>query len=367
MFLRLCVLFLAFAGGLPAFAGAAHAQQGGRRVALVVGIGRYEKLPPELSRDTPRADAARVAAALEQAGFDRVRLLTDASATYENVQAVLKEQVSQECGSGDLFLLYFVGQGVGADFDDPRLLFYDTDPDAFEATSLAVKPFARDVQRWVPASSYVILSDAAFDGQFNGLALLGPTGNDWPAFGAHSFVASSASPRQTARPGVFAAAVIEGLGGRADANGDGVVNGSELNGWLVLAVPEATAGKQQANVQGAYDPALEITRRRAISVAIVPTGEPMSTTVVTPLVRVDKAKFVFQGGTSPKVQCGQAPVLVCDPSCYVWDVTSGACRVSMNFEGREVTGQVDVMYRGAYTCGPYLGGVQCSSPPPPSQ
>ncbi len=345
-----------------------------RRVALVIGISSYERLPGELARDAPRADAARVAAALEQAGgYSRVRLLTDATATHENILAVLREQISKEVDDDDIFLLYFAGHGLGADYGDPRLLAYDTDPDALEATSFSVRELAAHIEEWVPAGRYVVLTDAAFEGQMAGLALLGPTGNDWPQFKKPSFVLSSAAPRQTAGRGVFARALIEGINGRADVNGDRGITASELNGWLVLAVPEVTGGKQLPTVQGNYDPSIEVARRPTVAAVAPDAATPIASSGTAAVgtqsrtsVRVDKAKFVFSGGSEPTVQCAGGPAVACDPSCYVWDFESGPCRVAFDQDGREVSGEVDVRYRGAYTCGAYMGALQCSSPPPPT-
>ncbi len=355
------------AAGLLCSAGWADAQEPEeKRIALVIGISSYARLPAELQLDNARTDAARVAAALEQsAGFDQVRLLTDASATLENVQSVLREQVSKEVAWRDLFVVYFVGHGVGGDYGEPRLLFYDTDPDALESTSLTVAALSEQLQKFVPASRYMVVTDAANEGQLNGLALLGPTGNDWPVLGQRSFVMSSAAPRQVVRPGVFAKSFIEGMSGAADSNGDGTITGSELNGYLVVAVPNATGGAQLPTVQGKYDPNLELARKRkapveaAAAAPAVPAPAPVSN------IRVDKAKFVVQGGSAGKVQCVQSAPVACDPTCYVWDVPAGACKVTMTVEGKEVVGDVEVLYRGAYTCGVFGDAVKCSSPPPP--
>lgn len=337
-----------------------EATQEPRRIALVIGVSSYSKLGADLQLDSARTEAARVAAALEQgAGFDQVRLLTDASASRANVETVLREQVSKEVQWRDLFLVYFVGHGVGADFGDPRLVMYDTDPDAIEDTAISVKDLAVILQKYVPASRYVVITDAAHPGSINGLSLLGPTGNDWPVLGNQSFVLSSAAPRQVTSPGVFSKAFVEAVSGRADTNSDGVISGSELNNYLVVAVPNATGGQQLPTVQSSYTPTIEVTAKRKAVVTADPTAAP-------PAAKVDKAKFVFQGGSSPRVQCGGMPASVlCDPSCYVWDVTQGDCTVSMMTGGASVSGSVKLLYRGAYTCGLFEGAVQCSSPPPP--
>ncbi len=344
----------------PTFALAAPGEPApeGRRVAIVVGLSSYEKLPPDLHLDTPRTEAARVAAALEQAaGFDEVRLLTDASATTGNIQAVLSEELSKEVQWKDLFLFYFVGHGVGGDFGDPRLLMYDSDPDALDTTSLSVKSFAASLQKWVPASRYVIVTDAAHDQSLNGLVLLGPTGNDWPVIGQQSFMISSTAPRQAAQAGVFSKAFIEGFSGQADTNGDGVITGSELNTFLILAVPNATGGRQLPTVQSKYDPGIEIVDRRA------PDGT-VAEGLRLPTHRVDKAKFILPTGAGQKVQCRDTPPYACDPSCYLFDVLAGPCSVWATIDGKEYEATVDVLTRGMYRCEVTEGALGCVSPLP---
>lgn len=352
----LALFFAALLCSLPAFAAPTEGAQP-RRVAIVVGLSSYEKLPADLQLDTPRSEAARVAAALEQsAGYDEVRLLTDASATMGNIQAVMSEELSKTVGWKDLFLFYFAGHGVGGDFGDPRLLFYDTDPEAMESTSLAVKELAASIQKWVPASRYVIISDAAHDTSLNGLVLLGPTGNDWPVIGQQSFILSSAGPRQAAQAGVFSKSFIEGLSGQADTDANGVITGSELNTFLILAVPNATGGRQLPTVQSKYDPNIEIVDRRKAHEAEVAVASSM------PSHRVDRAKFVLPPGTGQRVQCRETQPVACDPSCYLFDVLAGPCQVSATIDGQDYRANIDVLARGLYRCELTSTGFSCVSP-----
>ncbi len=354
----LLALSLFFTLSIPTAAPAGEVvPQKGRRIAIVVGVSSYDKLAPELQLDTPRAEAARVAAALEQAaGFDEVRLLTDASATLGNITAVMQEELSKSVVYKDLFLFYFVGHGVGGDYGDPRLLFYDSDPEALETTTFAVKDLAAQLQKWVPASRYVIVTDAAHDMAINGLVTLGPTGNDWPVIGQQSFIISSAGPRQAAQVGVFSKSFIEGLTGQADTSGDGVITGSELNTFLILAVPNATAGRQLPTVQSKYDPGIEIAdRRKQLSAASAASS-------TLPTHRVDKAKFVLPSGTAQKVQCRETEARACDPSCYLFDVLAGPCTVWASIEGKEFTTSVDVVSRGLYACAVAEDKLSCTRP-----
>ncbi|MBM4368748.1 MAG: caspase family protein [Deltaproteobacteria bacterium] len=343
---------------LAAHAGPNDTAPEGRRVAIVVGVSSYEKLPADLQLDTPRTEAARVAAALEQsAGFNEVRLLTDASATTGNIQAILAEELSKEVLWKDLFLFYFVGHGVGGDFGDPRLLLYDSDPEALDTTSLSVKEFAASLQKWVPASRYVVVTDAAHEQSLNGLVLLGPTGNDWPVIGQQSFMISSAAPRQAAQAGVFSKSFIEGLSGQADANGDGVITGSEVNTFLILAVPNATGGRQLPTVQSKYDPGIEIVDRRKPD-GTVAEGPKL------PTHRVDKAKFILPTGSGQKVQCRETQPYACDPSCYLFDVLAGPCSVWATVDGKDYEATVDVLTRGLYRCELKDQALGCISPAP---
>jgi hypothetical protein len=335
----------------------AHAEDA-HRVALVIGISDYEHLPKELSLETARSEAADVARALEQqGGYDKVRLLTDASATLKNLEAALRDQIADEVGVNDTLLLYFVGHGVGADYGDPRILMYDTDPDALDTTSMSLVALNGYFEKYIHCRSYIIAFDAAHPGTMNNLAMLGPSGDDWPGRGQSAFVVSAGAPRQVGRPGVFAGAFLQGISGRADANGDGSVTASEMNNYLVTVVPQVAAGTQNPTVVSSYDP--------NVVVAVVKPPATASRASAGPAARVDKAKFVFQGGVNPTVQCQAAAPVACDPACYVWDVPAGACTVSMSVNGADLTGDVSVLYRGAYTCGTFQGALRCSSPPPP--
>ncbi len=330
----------------------------GRRVAVVVGVSSYDRLPPELQLDSARSEAARVAAALEQsAGFDEVRLLTDASATSVQLQALMEEELSKTVQWKDLFLFYFVGHGMGGDYGEPRLLLYDTDPDALETTTVGVRDLAAQLQKWVPASRYVVVTDAAHEQSLNGLVLLGPTGNDWPVLGQQSFIISSTGPRQSTQAGVFSKSFIEGISGQADANGDGVITGSELNTFLILAVPNATGGQQLPTVQSKYDPGIQIVDQRK------PVEEATAPGPVLPTHRVDKAKFVLPAGTAQKVQCRETEVRACDPSCYLFDVLAGPCTVWASVDGKEYTTTVSVAGRGLYHCDLVDSALSCAAPP----
>jgi len=305
-----------------------------RRQAVVVGIERYESLPATARAEGARNDAARVAGALESAGYT-VRLLTDASATRSALRTLLETDVGPALTSQDLFQFVFVGLGVGGDFGEPRLLFYDTDPASLAETSWSTADLGADLTRWIHAGSILVATDAIHGGNLNDLALIGPSASDWPDLGRSAVILSASAPKEPSVPGVFAKVFTEALAGAADAGADGRITSGELARWLVTAVPQATGDRQHPVVDARYDPSILL---------VAPATSTASN-------RIDKVKFVFKGGISPSVSCAGAAPVACDPSCYVWDVVPGVCEVSAVYAGERRSTRLDVLQRGRWMCG----------------
>jgi hypothetical protein len=318
-----------------------------RRLAVVIGVEEYGTLGPILPVEGARDDATGVAEALERAGFEQVRLYTDASATRANIEAVLAREIGPRTGPADLFLLYFVGHGIGGDFGEPRLLLHDTDPDAVEQTSWPVADLAASLRASVHAGRIVVAVDAARAGSLGGLALLGPQPDQWPSLGASTLILASAGPREVGMPRAFGTAFAEALGPIADTGGDGRVTSGELLRHLVRTVPQATGQAQHPTVQADHDPSFEVAR------------VPGSGTVEADVPRIDKVKFVFLGGNSPTVTCTGVEPVVCDPSCVVWDVAPGPCRASAVLGGARRSFDATVRTRGGWVCGESGGRLTC--------
>jgi hypothetical protein len=337
--LRTGVLLVAGLAGVPALAA------GPQRAAVVVGIEAYDHLPAELRIRDARQDAVRVAEVLEtQAGFQQVRLLTDASATRAAMETLLRGGFS--LGPEDLFLLYFVGQGIGGDFGDPRLLTYDADPAAIDQSGWPVAELALALQQGVRAGHILVVTDASHAGTLEDVALMGPTPDQWPEALQASMVLASSGPREIAQASVFAEAFVTALGGRADASGEGQVSSGELVRHLVESVPGATGDHQHPTVSALYDPTIVI-------------ADPGVVAAMGPEV-IDRVKFVFHAGVSPTVQCAGAPVTVCDPSCYVWDLSPGSCEASAVFGERRQAFTAEVEHRGAWVCEDVRGRLSCA-------
>jgi len=334
-------------GLLLALAPASALAAGPQRAAVVVGIEAYDRLPAALRIEGARQDAMRVAEALEtRGGFQQVRLLTDASATRAALEAVLRGGFS--LAPADTFLLYFVGHGIGGDFGDPRLLTYEADPDALDQSGWPVAELAAALAG-VGAGRLLVVTDASHAGTLEDVALLGPSPDQWTQGLQAGMVLAAAGPRETAAPGAFAEAFAAGLGGRADATGEGQVSTGELVRYLVGAVPAATGERQHPTVSALYDPTLIVAERSAH----VPAASGP----------IDRVKFVFRTGISPTVECPGAPVTVCDPTCTLWDVQPGTCTASAVLAERRQSFAAAVDHRGAWICEDLRGRLGCAPSP----
>ncbi len=324
-----------------------------QRTAVVVGIESYEHLPSDLRVTGAREDAMHVAEALEtRGGFQHVQLLTDSSATRSAIESLLSGGLG--LGESDIFLLYFVGHGIGGDFGEPRLLTYDTDPDNLERSSWPVIELGQALASGIQAGHVVVVTDASHDGVLEGLALLGPLPDQWPDLGSDSsMVVSAGGPRETAAPQVMAEAFASGVSGRADGSGDGAVSSGELYRHLVRTVPAATQDALHPTVSARHDPTFPLAVQRLQASAPASAGPE----------RIDKLKFIFRGGISPTVHCQHAPVVACDPSCYVFDVQPGGCSASAIIRDQRRRVEVQVLQRGLWVCEDDGGDLACREGP----
>jgi len=337
-------------------------------VAVVVGLSSYDALPDAVELDFARSDAALVNKLLKsKANFTHTFLVTDGEATRENLRDLLRTEVAQVVGPNDVFLLYFVGHGIGADLDEPSLLVYDSVLDDSAATGLELNEFATDLTTWAPAGVTLIVTDAIHRNQLDGVYFFGPAANQWPSFAGNVSVISSSQADSPARDGAFGTVFADAISGSSDANGDGFVTLGELETYLAdritpmgqipvrapASVPAGTVIAQGVHNEGATDPST--------------TTAPIPAKVAEfPDTEVWSAKFVFRQGASQSVHCHDEDVKACAPSCYVRNFKAGICELKAVVDGVELTGRVPVVYPGKYSCGLRAGSLTCRPPLDPA-
>ena len=232
--------------------------QAARRAAVVVGVSAYDSLPSAYALPSAGNEARALAAYLKgPGGYDRVILLVDAEATRAAVVSALLEKGSADLQPGDTLLFAFVGQGAGGDFGDPALLTVDAHIDDIERTALRVYDLAPRLASRLAGVNFIAILDAAHDGQVDGVALLGPSANDFPATGK-SFALSAGGPGEASTDGLFMPLVLSGLSGEADTNADGEVTAAELYRHLVVAVPGWSEDRVHPAESGNYDRTLVV-------------------------------------------------------------------------------------------------------------
>ncbi|HKU42069.1 MAG TPA: caspase family protein, partial [Polyangiales bacterium] len=213
----------------------------GGRIALLIGSGSYG-VGALQQLHAPAGDVRELAVVLGDAyagGFDTVIELIDAS-----TQQVGREiaRTLDRCKRDDLVLLYFSGHALLDDEGQLHLAMRDTEPDLLSPTSISAAFVAGEFDRSRSRRQLVILDCCAGTGFAHGTAeaaaLIAP---DAPRV-ASAFYAES-QPRavfaacrratDSARPhSRFTHALIQGLRGAADGDGDGRISIDDLARYL---------------------------------------------------------------------------------------------------------------------------------------
>jgi uncharacterized caspase-like protein len=237
----------------------------GERHAVVIGVGHYDD--PQIPR---LAIAGNDALAMYEfltttGGFkrDNVRLVTEASAlkpTLANIKRALGEWLVTRARKDDLVIVYYSGRGApeidatsrARDGLSKYLVPRDADPASLYVTAL---PFdeIETIFRRLPSERVVFFIDTSFSGAVAGRSFIRQrtrSGHasaeflDRMARGKGRVVIAGTAPNELAvddpqlRHGVFTHYLLRGLGGAADADGNGVVTVNELYSYVQRSVSE---------------------------------------------------------------------------------------------------------------------------------
>lgn len=246
---------------------------GGRRWAVVIGISRYRDARiPTLSYADADARAFHEYLRSPSGGgvpAERIRLLLNEAATAEALRDALFVFL-QQADPDDEVVVYVAAHGA----PDPArrsnlyLLAYDTEVDRFAATAFPMWDFKTAAVRQIRAERVVVLADAC---RSAGVAIAGGEASN--AIGAAFGEVFSGARRLTLAAsgadevsvegaqwggghGVFTHYLLEGLGGAADIDGDGVVKFSEVARYVSARVPAGTGDRQHPRRAGTGDLAL---------------------------------------------------------------------------------------------------------------
>ncbi|MEM1328377.1 MAG: caspase family protein [Bacteroidota bacterium] len=230
--------------------------------AVVIGVGSYEHMPSLRFTDD---DAYQLFAFLKspEGGAlpdNQVRVLIDENATYRNILATTK-RVLMQADENDVALFYFSGHGLESsflpvDYDGTHNIVYHN-----EIKELIDKSRAKHK---------VVIVDACHSGGYKGFRSSNidkSLAHYYRTFeqtrGGTALLLSSKEKEYSLedgglRSGVFSYFIIKGLKGRADRNGDRIVNVQELFNYARQNVRQYTASMQTPLLMGSFDPKMPL-------------------------------------------------------------------------------------------------------------
>jgi len=226
---------------------------------LAIGVSKYQQ--PEFSLDYAHKDAEGIASVLEsQSGklYRRIhkRVLTDHTATQDDILDGL-DWILKESTQKDLSVIFVAGHGLKDDRGNYYFLPHDGDPAKLRRTGVKWFDF-QDVLSSLP-SKVIFLVDTCHSGSVTGKrrGVTDMTNALRELVTAESGVvvitASTGKESSQENPawghGAFTKALIEGLEGKADYDGDNTVDVKEIDLFITQRVKALTNGSQHPTTE----------------------------------------------------------------------------------------------------------------------
>ncbi len=260
------------------------------RWAVVIGVGDYDnKNVPRLRFAESDADAM-YRLLTTRAGYPRenVVLLTDRAPekpTLQNIRLALGDFLPRKTTRDDMVLIYYAGFGApevdASSKETDGLAKYliprNVQPESLRKTAFAMEEIQGILAR-IPAERVVLLLDTSYGGAAGGRTFTPP--NARPRSVSDQFlerltksrgrlvITASGANEVALEPadlghGLFTYYLLEGLSGKADRNGDGIVTVAELYPYLEDQVDRksrAVGGRQRPVMKGEIEGTLPLSR-----------------------------------------------------------------------------------------------------------
>ena len=229
------------------------AKQDNNKVALVIGVEKYENLN-NLDAIYANRDAKAFRAYANRAfgiPLENIKVLIDKEASRSEILKATKLWLPQLAkGGGKDIYIFFAGHGLASD-DGENLFLLPQDGDSLllEDTALSRTNMFKQISKLNP-NSVTIFFDTCYSGQTRSeetlIAGLRPVRlvveeqdipNNFTIFSASSLTQTSGSIEQ-AKHGIFSYYLMKGLEGNADKNSDNQITNGELIAYLKENVSE---------------------------------------------------------------------------------------------------------------------------------
>ena len=215
--------------------------------AVVVGINDYQRWP-KLRYAVNDANAVEKVL-VDRFGFkpENVRKLIDGDATRQRIMEVLGDDLTdgRKVQREDRVFFFFAGHGATRTLEDGRQIGFivpvDADPSNYYSTAISMTAL-REASDLIPAKHIYFVMDSCY----SGLALSRGSGGfsrdrtyleEVTRRVARQILTAGGADQQVADDGpdghsVFTWALLQGLQGRADLDGNGVITASELGAYV---------------------------------------------------------------------------------------------------------------------------------------
>jgi hypothetical protein len=212
---------------------------------------------------------------------DHIFFLSNQNATRDNIQSLLGTKLKRKASKEDTVIIFYAGHGaVETDPSNPDgdgfekyLLPYDANLNDLYTTSISMDEVRKIFQR-IRSDRLIFIADTCYSGASGGRTMVASKtrANLSDKFyeriskGKGRVIISSCSANEISKEddnlqhGIFSYYMLEGLKGRADQDGDGIITVSELFSYISRKVPEASAQDQHPVKKGETEGELVIGR-----------------------------------------------------------------------------------------------------------
>jgi cell division septation protein DedD len=234
--------------------------------ALVVGASKYDTDKGWQSLPGVLEDVRAVKTALEAHGFTVETVIDPTRAAFDQKMREFIDRYGQK--ENNRLLVYFAGHGATVDTVDGRNLGYivpsdaplpDRDKVAFKRKAISMEEVSAVYARQIESKHVLFIFDSCFSGSiFHLMPRSVPAGGiSTKMFNpVRQFITAGTDKQRVPDRSVFRRQFVKALEGRADANNDHRVTGTELGVFLYDKVEFFSKGAQTPIFGKIFDPAL---------------------------------------------------------------------------------------------------------------
>jgi hypothetical protein len=242
-----------------------------KNVAVVIGVS---------SSAIPQVEnhAAEVASALAVGGYE-VHPLIDEDAVRGSIWTMLTKTLPSSLEAGDKVVIFISGGPViGGDAEDSWFIPWGTEltGSGIEAGGIQISRLVTEMSAVFPTTvSCVVITDTTHSGEVADARLIGPDPSVWNDLGNVFALGPELPQLDLGWPG-FGVALVAGLGGEADLDGDGSITLSEMERFMMTRAAVETNGAERIKTSGSLDPESVLLVLPPPATAAVPLEIPPS-------------------------------------------------------------------------------------------